>query len=110
MSQEIRTISSIKAARIALGWSQPDLAARSGVSLVAIARLEAGMVSPRLSTLSKLKEALTAAGVRIVDNEPPGGYTLSVNAQAIAESVRRNAQVESSAIPGVELGRSKPGR
>lgn len=89
MSQEEVTVSYIRAARVALAWSQPDLAARSGVSLVAIARLEAGMVSPRLSTLSKLKDAIAQAGVRIVENEPPGGYTLVVNAQAIDESVRR---------------------
>lgn len=92
MSQETRTVSSIRAARMALGWSQPDLATHSGVSLVTIARLEAGMASPRLSTLSKLKEALTRAGVRIVDDEPPGGYTLSVNAQAVAESARRGGE------------------
>lgn len=94
MSQEARSISYIRASRMALGWSQPDLASHSGVSLVAIARLEAGMVSPRLSTLSKLKEALTQAGVRIVEDDPPGGYTLLVNAQAVAESARRGNRGE----------------
>lgn len=85
MSQEIRIKSFIRTARAALGWSQRDLAQSSGVSLVAIARLEAGTASPRLSTLSKLKEALSAAGVRVLDDQPEGGYTLMVSATAVAE-------------------------
>jgi predicted transcriptional regulator len=52
MSQETRIISSIRAARAVLGWSQPDLAEQSGVSVVAIARLESGMAVPRITTLS----------------------------------------------------------
>lgn len=99
MSQEERTVSYIRASRLALGWSQPDLARHSGVSLVAIARLEAGMVSPRLSTLSKLKEAFTQAGIRIVEDDPPGGYTLSVSARAVAESARQGNRGETQA-PG----------
>lgn len=86
MSQETRIISTIKASRAALGWSQPDLAAHSGISLVAIARLEAGMASPRLSTISKLKEAFSRAGVRVIDDQPEGGYTMVVAEGAITMS------------------------
>lgn len=89
MSQEARIISSIKAARAALDWSQPVLAKRAGVSLVALARLEAGMASPRLSTLSKLKAAIESAGVRIADDYPPGGYTLTVSEAGMVESVNQ---------------------
>jgi transcriptional regulator with XRE-family HTH domain len=89
MSQEARIVSSIKAARAALGWSQPMLAKKSGVSLVAIARLEAGMASPRLSTISKLKIAIEASGIRIADDYPPGGYTLTAAESAITESASR---------------------
>ncbi|WP_420798043.1 helix-turn-helix transcriptional regulator [Ectothiorhodospira variabilis] len=46
----MRIISSIKSARAALGWTQPELAQRAGISKVALARLEAGLASPRLST------------------------------------------------------------
>lgn len=88
MSQETRIISSIKAARAALDWSQPVLAKRAGISLVALARLEAGMASPRLSTISKLKAAIEGAGVRIADDYPPGGYTVTVSDAGIAESAR----------------------
>lgn len=91
MSQEIRIISAIKAARAALDWSQPVLAKKAGVSLVALARLEAGMASPRLSTISKLKAAIERAGVRIADDYPPGGYTVTVSEAGVVESVRRLA-------------------
>lgn len=37
------------------------------------------MMSPRLSTLSKLKAALAEAGVRIVDESPEGGFSLFVD-------------------------------
>jgi len=88
MPQEIRIISSIKAARAALDWSQPVLAQKANVSIVAIARLETGTVSPRLSTISKIKTAIEAAGVRIADDYPPGGYTLTVSDIGIREAKR----------------------
>lgn len=86
VSQETRIVSSLRAARAALGWSQPQLAKRAGVSLVALARLEAGMTSPRLSTLVKLRGAIENAGVRIADDCPVGGFTLTVHAQALIDS------------------------
>lgn len=89
MSQETRMISFIRSARAALGWSQPDLAEQAGVSLVAIARLEAGLASPRLSTVSKLKEALSRAGVRVIDDQPEGGYTMVVAEGAVATSAEQ---------------------
>ncbi|MEY4591184.1 MAG: hypothetical protein RIR18_79 [Pseudomonadota bacterium] len=92
MSQETRIISEIRAARSALGWSQPELAKKSGVSLIAIARLEAGLACPRLSTVSKLQEALSSAGVRILDDQPEGGYTLAVISEAVQESERQMAK------------------
>ena len=89
MSQEARIISFVKSARAALGWSQPDLAHHSGVSIVAIARLESGAASPRLSTVSKLKEAFATAGVRMLDDQPQGGYTMMVQALALQTSERQ---------------------
>ena len=65
------------------------LAEKAQVSLVALARLEAGMVSPRLSTISKLKAAIEAAGVRIADDYPPGGYTLTVSEHGIQVAEQR---------------------
>lgn len=86
MSQETRIISFVRAARATLGWSQPDLAEHSGVSVVAIARLESGSASPRLSTVSKLKEAFSRAGIKVLDDQPDGGFTMVVAEGAVAIS------------------------
>ena len=94
MSQESRIISAIKAARGALEWSQPVLAKKAGISLVALARLEAGNVSPRLSTISKIKAAIEDAGIRIADDYPQGGYTVTVNEAAVSESENKLAASE----------------
>jgi predicted transcriptional regulator len=80
-SQKI--VTSLKTARTALNWTQQEFASRSGVSLVSIARMETGMMSPRLSTLSKLKAALSEAGVRIVNESPAGGFSLYVDPKAL---------------------------
>ena len=82
----IRIISAIKAARSALGWSQPELAGRSGVSVVTIARAESGAISPRISTLLALQKSIEDAGVVIQDNSPINGYTLIIKPEAIGVS------------------------
>jgi len=82
----IRIISAIKAARSALGWSQPELARRSGVSVVTIARAESGAISPRISTLLALQKSIEDAGVVIQDNLPINGYTLIIKPEAIGVS------------------------
>jgi len=82
----IRIISAIKAARSALGWSQPELARRSGVSVVTIARAESGAISPRISTLLALQKSIEDAGVVIQDNSPINGYTLIIKPEAIGVS------------------------
>lgn len=87
--QEARIISAIRAARAALSWTQPDLAKASGVALVTIARMEAGLMSPRLSTLVKLKAAIEEAGIRIADDNPVGGYSLMVEERGVVELARR---------------------
>lgn len=78
-AQSLRIITSLKTARTALNWTQQVLAAKSGVSQVTIARIETGAMSPRLSTVSKIKAALYDAGVRIVDESPEGGFSLFVD-------------------------------
>jgi transcriptional regulator with XRE-family HTH domain len=48
----------VKAWRHQRGLSQWDLADKSGVGYATIARVELGLVDPRLSTLERLAEAL----------------------------------------------------
>ncbi len=55
------TPNDIKKLRLDLGLTQHELASRAGVSQPLIARIEAGDVDPRLSTLRKIFNAFDAA-------------------------------------------------
>ena len=67
------TTRQIKAARALLGWSQADLAEKSGVSEPTVARLESmdGELGGRELTAQKLRAAIERAGVAFID--PNGG-------------------------------------
>lgn len=95
--QTIRVISAIKAARNALGWSQPDLAKKAGISLVTLARTESGAIKPRVSSLIAIQKAIEEAGVLIQDNSPIDGYTLIMTAQAMAEADRNLGRISEGA-------------
>jgi len=82
-------VSAVRAGRLALGWTQGDLATASGVSEVSIARLETSAISPRLGTISKIEGALQSAGVAITLNQPAGGFTLALSPEAVAQSRSR---------------------
>jgi transcriptional regulator with XRE-family HTH domain len=68
------TIRQVKAARALLGWSQSDLADRSGVSEPTIARLESGegVLGGRGETTRKICEALEAGGVYFIEENGGG--------------------------------------
>jgi len=68
------SIRQIKAARSLVGWSQKDMAARSGVSVPTIKRLEAweGPIGGRPDTGEKIVAALEAAGVEFTNGDQPG--------------------------------------
>jgi DNA-binding XRE family transcriptional regulator len=64
----MRVAFEIRALREKKGLSQRELAERVGTTQSAIARLEAGNVSPSLPTLDKIADALGAeVSLRIVD-------------------------------------------
>ena len=62
------TAAQMRAARALLGIDQRQLAAASGVSLPTIQRMEAsdGTVRGVIDTLTKVIEALTAAGIELI--------------------------------------------
>jgi predicted transcriptional regulator len=62
------SIRQLKAARSLLAWSQEDLAAKSGISLPTIKRLEAsdGDLGGRSSTAAQLISALQLAGIAFI--------------------------------------------
>jgi len=68
------TIRQIKAARALLGWSQSDLARRSGVSEPTIARLESvdGQLGGREETVRKIRTALENSGIEFTDEKECG--------------------------------------
>jgi transcriptional regulator with XRE-family HTH domain len=66
------TIVQVKAARALLGWSQEDLAERSGLSVPTIRRFEARS-KLRVSKEARLKmeAALEAAGIAFTNGDEP---------------------------------------
>ena len=65
--------SQIRAARALLGWHQPMLAKKSGLSIRSIAAIEAAERTPRPGTLNRIKVALERAGVACVAADHAGG-------------------------------------
>ena len=67
------TAAQMRAARAMLGIDQKALAELAGVSLPTIQRMEAspGNVRGMVDTLTKVVEALDAAGIELIGNEQP---------------------------------------
>jgi transcriptional regulator with XRE-family HTH domain len=62
-----------KAARALLGWTQSQLAERSGVSLRTVANFEGGEHQPIPSIQAALERALQEAGIIFLDQDRAGG-------------------------------------
>ncbi len=60
------TIEQIRAARALLGWSQGDLAEKSGLSQTGIARIENGTNQPNSRTLQKINSAFENADIEFL--------------------------------------------
>ncbi len=60
------TIDQIRAARALIGWSQGDLADKSGLSQTGIARIENGTNHPNSTTIEKITTAFDAADVEFI--------------------------------------------
>jgi transcriptional regulator with XRE-family HTH domain len=61
-----------KAARALLGWTQQELAERSGVGVVTIHQLETGANQPRRATVDVVERALQAAGIEFIEENGGG--------------------------------------
>jgi transcriptional regulator with XRE-family HTH domain len=68
------TTRQVKAARALLGWSQSDLAQRSGVSEPTVARLESaeGELGGREGTGEKIRQAIESAGIEFIEENGNG--------------------------------------
>jgi transcriptional regulator with XRE-family HTH domain len=60
----------VKAARLLLGWSQPKLAAETGVTAATIAKFEEGKQCPPMLDVSVVRRMLSDAGIEFVEGEP----------------------------------------
>lgn len=69
----------IRAGRAALSWSQADLAGKADVSMQTVARIEAGLISPKIQTIGKLFGALEDGGASFNwSNESGVSFVLTV--------------------------------
>ncbi|WP_082552323.1 helix-turn-helix transcriptional regulator [Methylobacterium sp. Leaf456] len=59
----------LKAGRVALGWSQADLAERAGVQRLVVVRFENGRQVPHSRTMESLIAALKVGGVEEIRRE-----------------------------------------
>jgi transcriptional regulator with XRE-family HTH domain len=57
----------VRAARSAKNWTQEDLAAKSGLAVVQISRIERGVREIRLTTLVRLLKALDAPPGKLLE-------------------------------------------
>jgi DNA-binding Xre family transcriptional regulator len=57
----------VRAARLARGWTQEELAHRTGLASVQVSRIERGKREVRLSTLLRLVRALDASPAVLLD-------------------------------------------
>lgn len=91
------TAAQMRAARALLGIDQKRLAELSGVSLPTIQRMEAseGNVRGVIDTLSKVVEALDAAGIELIgENAPSTGGGRGVRLKETAAARERPAEKE----------------
>ena len=56
----------LKAARVMLGWSQEELADRSGIGRTSLSKLEAGSTQVRLHTIRAVQAALQEGGIKFL--------------------------------------------
>ncbi len=68
------TAKHLKSARLWLGWSQMDLAARASLSVPTIQRMEAsdGPIRGTYESVSRVRETLERAGIEFLDDDAPG--------------------------------------
>ena len=69
------TVAQLRAARALIGWSQPELAERSGVGIATVRRMEGARGLPKTTAENvwKVQQALEDAGVVFIDQNEEGG-------------------------------------
>lgn len=106
MTMHIPTPEELRGRREALGMKQTELARRAGISQSMVARIEAGNVDPRVSTLSKIIVVLNSAEPKkIRAAQIMHTPVLSVQPQdAISRAVEIFEKNNISQLPVIERG------
>ena len=66
------TAAQCRAARGLLKWKQKELAARTGIGVLAINKFEGGKTSPHHTTLKVIRDTFEAAGVEFLTRDGQG--------------------------------------
>lgn len=104
----IELILCLRAARSVLGWSQTELASRAGISKPALNRLERFESEPRLETVMRIEETLSAAGV-VIDRQSDGKSCIVLQPEVIKEMAQRIKAGESVTSRGrIDTGDRRP--
>ena len=67
MEAQVRFGQNVRTARIALGWTQEELARQTGLASVQINRIERGKREVRITTLLRLMDALGTSADELLD-------------------------------------------
>lgn len=89
LSTSQMVVERLRAERLARGWTQKELAARSGIERANIARLEAGKHSPRLDTLEALAGALGLPMAELFETARAAAELTELNLRQVKEGVVR---------------------
>jgi transcriptional regulator with XRE-family HTH domain len=95
----------VRTARSVLGWSQIDLATRSGVSEPSVSRLERYDGPGRFSTLQKIEDAFFKAGIVLVQDKE--GFGLKITGD-LAKTLRSDIRAHQTSTGGAKV--STPGK
>lgn len=94
--ESLRFAIQVRAARSLLFWSQQDLSFAAGVTRLTIARIEALSLQPRMQTVGKIKNALFTAGIKVLDGQPNGGFSVVVTQEVIEKIFETHRKLNGS--------------
>ncbi len=100
----------LRAERLARGWTQKELAERSGTERANIARLETGRHSPRVDTLESLAKAMALSLADLFETGEAAAETMELSRRLAKSGVQRlKAQLRRMRELGVidETGRRR---
>ena len=107
-----RVAKNTQAARLARGWSLPELTKRAGIAQVTLYEFEQGRRTPRLNTLYKIAEALGVQDITLMHGTEADvrretlAHELSSQWETLPEELQREilALLLPGALPGADVG------